>query len=158
MLKAPTSSLGNSGHFDGLVHVRFSFDRAPLRRMHQAIAAAGQQQLAQAACWLPPGGALGPQPGGSSQAGQAEALVPAQARLEQLQPEADSVVAVAASMQERGSQRLNAEQRQAVAAVVCGAGRAMPFALFGPPGVLSCLPQLGRTLAGPGGPADTSLL
>mgnify|MGYP001810928834 CR=1 FL=1 len=37
-------------------------------------------------------------------------------------------------MHERGSQRLNEEQRQAVAAVVCGAGRAFPYALFGPPG------------------------
>ena len=117
------------------LHVRFSFDRAPLRRMQQAIAAAGQQQLAQAACWLPPGGALVQQQGGSSHGGGSEAVAAEQARFDLLQPEADAVAAVAASMEEQGSQRLNAEQRQAVAAVVCGAGRAMPFALFGPPGV-----------------------
>ena len=136
-----TSTFGNSGLFDGLVHVRFSFDRAPLRRMQQAIAAAGQQQLAQAACWLPPGGGLVQEQGGSSQGGGPEVLAAAQERLEQLQPEADAVAAVAASMQERGSQRLNGEQRQAVAAVVCGAGRAVPFALFGPPGVFCILPS-----------------
>jgi hypothetical protein len=129
-----TAIFGNSGLFDGLVHVRFSFDRAPLRRMQQAIAAAGQHKLAQAACWLPPGGAPAAQQGGGSQGGGSETLAAAQERLEQLQPEADAVAEVAANMQERGSQRLNAEQRQAVAAVVCGAGRAMPFALFGPPG------------------------
>ncbi|PRW57862.1 helicase MOV-10 [Chlorella sorokiniana] len=55
-------------------------------------------------------------------------------RIRQLQPGADAVAAVAANLQERGKQRLNAEQRTAVAAVVSGAGRAFPYALFGPPG------------------------
>ena len=50
------------------------------------------------------------------------------------QPTIQLVAEAAARLQEKGRQKLNAEQRAAVAAVVCGAGRSVPFALFGPPG------------------------
>ena len=40
----------------------------------------------------------------------------------------------AASITERGSRQLNTEQRVAVASVLLGAGGAVPYALFGPPG------------------------
>ena len=38
------------------------------------------------------------------------------------------------AISERGARTLNAEQRLAVAAHLCGAGGRVPFALFGPPG------------------------
>ena len=50
------------------------------------------------------------------------------------QPTMQLVEEEAARLQKKGRQKLNAEQRAAVAAVVCGAGRTAPFALFGPPG------------------------
>lgn len=144
-LDAP-ASLG----FDGLVHARLSFDRHALRRMQAAIEAASAQQLQQHAVWLPPGEAAPPalpasqqkqstQPGdGATPAAADGPPVSAQAleRLRLLQPEADAVAQFSASMRERGGQRLNAEQRNAVAAAVCGGGRAYPYALFGPPGAL----------------------
>ncbi|KAL4423314.1 hypothetical protein ABPG77_006109 [Micractinium sp. CCAP 211/92] len=143
---ARAQHLGGSGLFDGLIHVRFGFDRLALHRMHGALAQAAEKQLLAHACWLPPGEALGSLSGGkcddsgggnvSDGTHAGPALPTAELRrLEQLQPEAEVVAKVAGTMRERGSQRpLNAEQRQAIAAVVCGAGRAMPYALFGPPG------------------------
>lgn len=50
------------------------------------------------------------------------------------QPAQAEVEAIAGGLQEHGKRRLNREQRQSVAAVLCGAGGVMPFALFGPPG------------------------
>ncbi|KAL4430622.1 hypothetical protein ABPG75_005878 [Micractinium tetrahymenae] len=164
---AAAQQFGDTGLFDGLVHVRFSFDRLALHRMHAALADAAREQLLPHACWLPPGdGAQGCDGSGSSGGGggsdAATDASPASAgpalsqadleRLAQLQPEAEAVAQVAAGMQERGSQRpLNAEQRQAIAAVICGAGRAMPYALFGPPGtgktvtLVECAMQLLQT-------------
>ena len=123
-----------AGAFAGLVHVRFSFDRAGLRdRMQGALMAAAQHEAEPRAMWLPP---------------PIEAGLPAAAAaLERslvLQPDAGAVAAATAGLQERGAQRLNAEQRQAVAAVVCGAGRAFPFALFGPPGARAGAPRAAR--------------
>ena len=100
--------------------------------MQSALGAVGQQQLEPGAVWVPPpeaAAAAQQQEGGGS--GAAEAALK---RMCKLQPEAAMVAETAAGMKERGRQRLNAEQRQAVAAVVCGAGRAYPYALFGPPG------------------------
>jgi len=143
---ASTSSFGSSGLFDGLTHVRFSFDRTSLHRMHSALAAVAEQQLRPHACWLPPGdsrtaGAAGAanSTGGSSASGGthgAGALLPDEQhqRVQLLQPTADAVAQASSVLQERGSQQLNVEQRHAVAAVLCGAGRALPYALFGPPG------------------------
>ncbi|KAI7838701.1 hypothetical protein COHA_007499 [Chlorella ohadii] len=164
-LAAATAALPESTHFDGLVHVRFSFDRGATRRMQQAIEAVAQQQLKTESCWLPPeeweaaevsaadgrkGGAADGKAGaanGMASAADGTAGTCSMAdgasssiseavlrRFRRLQPEADDVAAAAAGMQERGRQRLNGEQRTAVAAVVCGAGRAYPYALFGPPG------------------------
>lgn len=136
--------LAADGLFNGLVHVRFGFDRLALQRMHSALAQAAARQLLPHACWLPPGKALiGAGDSGSNSDAGTDAAASAGAalstaqlqRLQQLQPEAEAVARAARDMQERGSQRpLNAEQRQAIAAVVCGSGRAMPYALFGPPG------------------------
>ena len=49
-------------------------------------------------------------------------------------PTTTEVHSLATSLQERGPQRLNAEQRLAVASVLLGAGGPTPFALWGPPG------------------------
>lgn len=57
----------------------------------------------------------------------------------QMQPTVQAVSETASSLKERGKQRLNAEQRHAVAAVLEGAGRFAPYALFGPPGRLTSL-------------------
>lgn len=97
--------------FDGLVHARFSFPREPLLAMHAALQAAAV--LHGRCCLVPP---CDPQ------------------TLAALAPGAEAVAAAAAGLHERGPRRLNAEQRQAVAALVCGAGRGGPFALWGPPG------------------------
>lgn len=146
---ARTPALSDTGLFDGLVHVRFSFDRLALQRMHAALALAADRQLVPHAIWLPSGEPMSDsgREGGSggvaescAGAGAAVSAGPALSqaerwRLEQLQPEAGAVAVEAGAMRERGSQRpLNAEQRHAIASVVCGAGRAMPYALFGPPG------------------------
>ena len=125
--------------FDGLVHARLGFDRHALRSMQNALGAAGAQQLQPEAVWLPPGDAApAPPPAWPSQqqAQGTEPALPAEGveRLRRLQPTADAVARFSAGMRERGGQRLNAEQRNAVAAVVCGGGRAYPYGLFGPPG------------------------
>lgn len=44
------------------------------------------------------------------------------------------VLAEARAIEEVGKQRLNEEQRIAIASVLCGTGDSAPFALFGPPG------------------------
>ncbi len=159
---ARAQHLGGSGLFDGLIHVRFSFDRLALHRMHGALAQAAEKQLLAHACWLPPGEALGSLSGGKgddngggnvsdgTHAGPALSTAELR-RLEQLQPEAEAVAQVAGDMRERGSQRpLNAEQRQAIAAVVCGAGRAMPYALFGPPGKAATCASVYELVVTPG--------
>ncbi len=173
-LAAATAALPEPTHFDGLVHVRFSFDRGATRRMQQAIEAVAQQQLTAESCWLPPeeweaadasaadgrkgGAAAG---GGNAADGMAGAGSIADGasssiseavlrRFRRLQPEADDVAAAAAGIQERGRQRLNGEQRTAVAAVVCGAGRAYPYALFGPPGKCGACLAAGKPRSGLG--------
>lgn len=180
-LAAATAALPESTHFDGLVHVRFSFDRGATRRMQQAIEAVAQQQLKTESCWLPPeeweaaevsaadgrkGGAADGKAGaanGMASAADGTAGTCSMAdgasssiseavlrRFRRLQPEADDVAAAAAGMQERGRQRLNGEQRTAVAAVVCGAGRAYPYALFGPPGKCGACLAAGKPRSGLG--------
>lgn len=141
-LAAAATALPASTHFDGLVHARFTFDRGAMRRMRHAVEKAGRQQLRDAACWVTPDDSAAPaaaSPGSSRTAGSSSVSASRAAalqRLLQLQPEADVVAAAAAAMRERGRQQLNAEQRSAVAAVVSGAGRAFPYALFGPPGAI----------------------
>jgi hypothetical protein len=103
---------------DGRVHARFSFDRRPLRHMAAALRALPAAP-APPSLLLPCAGAA------------AHLATPPQAAL---QPAAAAVDAHAAGLRERGAQRLNAEQRRAVAALVCGAARAAPYALNGPPG------------------------
>lgn len=50
-------------------------------------------------------------------------------------PAVGKLVEKAASLEELGAQKLNSQQRQAVAAVLVGAGGGgLPLALFGPPG------------------------
>lgn len=46
----------------------------------------------------------------------------------------EAVRQAAQGMREVAPQRLNAEQKLAVASVLCGAGVGAPFTLFGPPG------------------------
>lgn len=50
------------------------------------------------------------------------------------QPATHALHQAVSEFRELGRQRLNSEQRAAVAAVVSGGGRGTPFALFGPPG------------------------
>ncbi|KAK9829778.1 hypothetical protein WJX72_007868 [[Myrmecia] bisecta] len=97
-------------HGSELVHMRFSFDRTLLLRMHAALSASVRADVA----LLP----------------DDEASKQIIARL----PKAADVDAVASSIRELGAQTLNQEQRAAVAALLCGAGVAAPYALFGPPG------------------------
>ncbi|EFN55641.1 hypothetical protein CHLNCDRAFT_133825 [Chlorella variabilis] len=130
-----TVTFGLSGLFDGLVHVRLSFDRLSFRRMQRALCDVVERQHA---CWIPPGDAQ-PQPQAGAGASGREAARAAQEQQDRqdrllLQPTADEVAATVAGLQECGGQALNAEQRQAIAAVLCGAGRAHPYSLFGPPG------------------------
>ncbi|GAB4815315.1 hypothetical protein N2152v2_002361 [Parachlorella kessleri] len=106
------------GTFDGLVHVRFSFDRGPMASMHGALRTAAAMP-AMSPCRLLPSDIL---------SGSDAALTAGE------QPSLELVAGEVARLQEKGRQKLNAEQRAAVAAVVCGAGRTAPFALFGPPG------------------------
>lgn len=49
-------------------------------------------------------------------------------------PTLSEVQQCADGISERGARTLNAEQRLAVAALLCGAGGRVPFTLFGPPG------------------------
>jgi hypothetical protein len=137
---ARRGGFGASGLFDGLLHVRFSFDRLAFGRMQGALAAAAEGQQLAAACWVP----RWPQPPSAADEGRDAREVEAHSeRMRQLQPTADRVAATEPALRELGSRRLNAEQRHAVAAVVCGAGRAYPFALNGPPGGMRrlCLPD-----------------
>jgi hypothetical protein len=114
------TTLGGSNsrmqHFDGLVHVRFTFERASLQRMHAALAMAPVSALP---CRLLP-------EAGRRISDDAQALA--------LLPSSTAVSSSAAALPTLGGQPLNAEQRRAVAAVLAGAGRPAPYALFGPPG------------------------
>lgn len=185
-------------HSGQLCHVRFSFDRTPLRRMHAALTAASALPGFAVLRAPAPGkaSASAPQTNGKTRpftsASDAPTVepnrqaacragpgfqdvdrLPSQSMLEdaispsitthqpapvpiyeqpqngsritpsplstgatqfQQQPTAAAVKAVEGTMAHVGAQRLNEEQRWAVAAVLAGAGAATPFALFGPPG------------------------
>ncbi|KAK9825126.1 hypothetical protein WJX81_000626 [Elliptochloris bilobata] len=118
-----------------LVHARFSFDRTPLRRMHAALAEAaraGDDAIR-----------LLPAPGRATGAGlpthedflNAVSAPPRRPHVHtDTLPSLAEVQQRADAIHERGARTLNAEQRLAVAAHLCGAGGRVPFALFGPPG------------------------
>ena len=125
------------GGFDGLVHVRFAPDRESMRRMQRALAAAAHQ-LRDAAFQGLAVALVPPARPANCQGSPAASLPEAQ----RLQPTTGAVAETSASMRECGKQPLNPEQRAAVAAVVCGAGRAAPFTLFGPPGEAGALASL----------------
>ncbi|GLI68259.1 hypothetical protein VaNZ11_012614 [Volvox africanus] len=123
-----------------LAHCCFSFDRTPFGRMHEALLrAALRPQLL-----LPP-----PPPPPATEATTdapglpdlPEDLYPQQPH-RQMGPEVaassgrtdEELAAVAATLRLVGGTALNPEQRLACAAMLCGAGRDLPFVLFGPPG------------------------
>lgn len=99
---------------DDLFHVRFGFDRTPFRRMHSALAAAAQSPVLRL---LPVDGS-------------ADAAEP---QIQVALPSEEHLQRVAATVEEHGAQQLNAEQRRAVAAMLCSSGEAV-YALNGPPG------------------------
>ena len=106
--------------------------------MQLAVSVAATLVQQSQGCWLPPASI----PGSSQLADGLEppALDQHLQRWRELQPTVDAVGQVAAGMTELGSQRLNDEQRSAVAAILSGAARAMPYALHGPPGRCALLP------------------
>lgn len=111
-----------SSCFDGRVHVRFSFDRRPLSHMRTALIAAGILAYTRL---VPP---LASAASGHLMLGE---------RKDYMQPPVAKVEAVAEEMEGaigRSGRKLNREQRHAVAAVICGAGRAAPYGIHGPPG------------------------
>ncbi|KAK9834613.1 hypothetical protein WJX74_005750 [Apatococcus lobatus] len=134
----------HTGHF----HVRFSFDRAPLLRMHTALCAA-----ATSAQTLLPSFNLDLDLPSDSELQDALKLSNQDSKdvLDHRPPSKADVQAVANGFQEVGQCRLNAEQRLAVASVMSRAGGDMPFALFGPPGtgktvtLVECALQLLKT-------------
>ena len=69
-LSGPASPLPATALFDGLVHVRFTFDRSALARLHATLGAAAEQQLRDDACWLPPGEPDAPAPAPALPRGQ----------------------------------------------------------------------------------------
>ena len=103
--------------FDGRVHVRFAFDRRPLAQMRAALVSAGKFSYTR----LVP---------------SIEHLMLGE-RKDYMQPTLAKVEAAAEEMDGKfghNGARLNKEQRHAVAAVICGAGRAAPYGIHGPPG------------------------
>ncbi|KAF8055841.1 MOV10L1 [Scenedesmus sp. PABB004] len=98
-----------------LVHASFALDRTALGRMHAAIALAA----ASSRVLLPPGPA-------TRALVAAGGVAPPDKQRE--------VVALAAGLAMCGSVPLNAAQRLAVAAALCGGGIAAPLVLHGPPG------------------------
>ncbi|BDA50870.1 probable helicase MOV-10 at C-terminar half [Coccomyxa sp. Obi] len=103
-----------------LFHVRFTFDRTPLRRMHAAIGEA-----------LNPFFETLPAPKDNL---PDDLFAPAPQQALESGPGLDEVYDCADGISEEGMRVLNLEQRQAVASVLTGAGGGTPFALFGPPG------------------------
>ncbi|KAL3141854.1 hypothetical protein ABBQ32_004519 [Trebouxia sp. C0010 RCD-2024] len=160
----PQSDLARTG----LVHVRFTFDRTPFRRMLRALHDAGHHPRAMQL--LPPHIPTMDPPEGSSAHAKAslpsddlfrQALLspgPASAPLAAKDVQVPTVGKLqrkAGFLEELGSQKLNSQQRQAVASVLVGAGGGtLPLALFGPPGtgktvtLVECALQVYRTIEG----------
>ncbi|EIE26144.1 P-loop containing nucleoside triphosphate hydrolase protein [Coccomyxa subellipsoidea C-169] len=116
----PLKGASTSSPSNPLFHVRFTFDRTPLRRMHAAVDQASNPHFQE----LPapkdvlPDDLYASEPEQETVAG----------------PSLEEVDACAEGICEEGMRVLNFEQRLAVASVLCGAGGGTPFALFGPPG------------------------
>ncbi|KAL0043157.1 hypothetical protein WJX79_010911 [Trebouxia sp. C0005] len=159
MLAVPNLEPHKDPDVRGPVHVRFTFDRTPFRRMLRALLAASTpgrtMQL------LPPqltsssslsGGAEGG-PGAvqGSKSGITAvlpsddlfkaALVAADNAADEAEPKPDQLPSLrkmqrkAGFLDELGAQKLNSQQREAVASVLVGAGGGRhPLTLFGPPG------------------------
>ncbi|GIL79433.1 hypothetical protein Vretimale_18310 [Volvox reticuliferus] len=128
-----------------LAHCCFSFDRTPFCRMHEALlrAALRPQML------LPPPPPPPPEASAVTEAPTATSGLPELPEdLYSYQPNwqvemagaassgytDEELAAVAAKLRLVGGTALNPEQRMACAAMLCGAGRDLPFVLFGPPG------------------------
>jgi len=132
---------------------RFALDRTPLQRMHLAmllsarLPGSGLVPPAPASPRAPPGSNPCYQsdintrlpmdlfsdhiPDVATEAGMWHASCPAGALSA---ADADAITTFARDLKEIGAVPLNAEQRDAVAAVVVAAGGRKPFTLFGPPG------------------------
>ncbi|KAK9799412.1 hypothetical protein WJX73_005424 [Symbiochloris irregularis] len=144
-----------------MIHVRFSFDRSLMRRMHtalQAIAELGicfeqlptddksgsdaskSQSQPQVSASSGPPSPLASQEAlaaASVQLPQQADIPGAQADAEDDWPSMQQIMDRANTIQEGGAKRLNTEQRIAVASMLCGRSTAFArtsFALFGPPG------------------------
>lgn len=109
MLRTAEGSCGGPGLLDGLVHVRFGFNRVALRSMQHAVAIAAGKQQDPHTCWVPslltP---FQPRAAGMRSREQEVGDQALRARLKLLQPQADEVAATAAALAERGKQKLNA--------------------------------------------------
>lgn len=105
--------------FDGLVHVRFSFDRKQFRSMHDALWKTTKLLRYKFSSCLEPW------------------LLNNQATLDllvQKLPSVTTVNALAQSLKQLGLVSVNEQQKQAIAAVLLGGGASVPFAIYGPPG------------------------
>ena len=119
-LRAGAKAAADAAAAPPLVHVAVAPDRTAFARMHEALEA----------LWLSPRPLLPPPLLPPAVAAMAAAAATAPAAPP---PRAD-LEARAAALQLRGATPLNAEQRRAVAALLLGGGRRLPYALFGPPG------------------------
>ena len=118
-----------SGADAPLVHVRFSFDRMPFVRMTRALSL-----VARAVNDLDVSHAIGAAEG--LEVEPADMLHVPKAACDLVRAAAQACAGLEERNAERagGPQRLNDEQRAAVAAVLASASGDVPFALFGPPG------------------------
>jgi len=105
--------------FDGLSHVRFSFDRNCFRSMHDALWKTSKLLKYKYSFCLEPW------------------LLNNQATMEILVekfPSVTKVNALAQSLKQLGPVGVNEQQKQAIAAILLGGGASLPFAIYGPPG------------------------
>lgn len=132
---SPQGGAVHCKEFDPFTSVRFAFDRRPLMHMRGALIATAS--MAHSARLLPSlDGSDATDPG--------------------MQPVLADVTSLAETLpcMSRSGERLNAEQRLAVAAVVLGAGRPSPYAVWGPPGtgktvtLVACALELRRRYPG----------